>query len=99
VFFDNLIRARVYHRKFCCIVRLSRQSLRNLSWWTELISLPAVGRMVWRPPSDLSATVDAIIGIFGWGANLGASPLTGNPQQHIGQLAYGKIRLDVLLAI
>ena len=87
-FFDDLIRARAYQRKFRCSVRLSRQSLRDLTWWTELSSLPTVGRMVWRPPSDLSATVDASTGI-GWGANLGASPLTGNPQQHIGQPASG----------
>ena len=86
--FDDLIRARAYQRKFRCNVPLSRQSLRDLTWWSQLNSLPTVGRMVWRPPTDLSATVDASTGI-GWGANLGAGPLTGNPQQNIGQPASG----------
>jgi hypothetical protein len=86
--FDDLVRCGAHRRRFRCMVPLSRATLRDLKWWTQLASLPTVGRLVWRPPSDLSATVDASTGI-GWGANLGASPLTGAPNQDLGRPASG----------
>jgi hypothetical protein len=87
-FFDDLVRGHAYQRKFQGTCSMSRESLRCLRWWRDLAWSPEVGRMVWPPPVDLPMTVDASTSI-GWGANLGAQPLTGDSQQHVGLPAAG----------
>jgi hypothetical protein len=87
-FFDDLVRGQAYQRKFRGYCRISRESLRCIRWWRDLAWSPDVGRLVWPPPVDMPMTVDASTSV-GWGANLGAQPLTGSATQDVGLPAAG----------
>lgn len=53
-------------------VRLSRQALRDLKWWSQLSSGDsAVTRAIWRPPEQ--ATLHSDASRYGWGIHLNNS--------------------------
>ena len=86
--FDDLVRGGAYRKRFRGSVRLSRETVRMIMWWRDLVSNPAVGRTVWRPLVDTTICTDASTSI-GWGGTFGGRPLTGDPQQNVGLPAAG----------
>ena len=68
--FDDLVRGGAYRKRFRGSVRLSRETVRMIMWWRDLVSNPAVGRTVWRPLVDTTICTDASTSI-GWGGTFG----------------------------
>lgn len=81
-------------------VRLGRQAMTVLKWWTELTAHAERGRALWPAPADVTMTTDA--NRTGWGATWdGLVPARGyhadnRKALHINLLELGAVRLGLL---